>query len=244
MSATDLILLHGAVGTHAQFDPLVPLLSEHMRVHRFDFEGHGSTPARERAFRIEHFMENVIEYMCLRSLHRAHLFGYSMGGYVAMGLARQHPELVESVVTLGTKFRWNAEIAAHQARLLDPLTIRAKVPRFADTLAVQHTAMGWENVLHATAELMYALGETAPLTTSDVAAIPHRVRICVGDRDATVSLDESVEMARGLPKGELEVWPRTAHPWQKVELARVVRAVTEVAQRPGGGGSVDAIPTP
>jgi pimeloyl-ACP methyl ester carboxylesterase len=236
MPAIDLILLHGAVGTCAQFDSLISLFGNQFRVHRFDFEGHGTTPARERAFRIEHFIENVIEYMHMHSVQHAHLFGYSMGGYVALRLARQYPEFVESVVTLGTKFCWNAEIAAREAALLDPLTIRAKVPRFADTLAAQHTAMGWENVLGATVDMMYVLGETSLLTMSDVAAIPHRVRICVGDRDATVSLDESVEMMRGLPNGELEVWPRTAHPWQKVELARVVCAITEVAQRSGERG--------
>jgi hypothetical protein len=34
----------------------------------------------------------------------------------------------------------------------------------------------------------------------------------VGDRDATVSVEESAAVSRILPAGELAVLPRTAHP--------------------------------
>ena len=42
--------------------------------------------------------------------------------------------------------------------------------------------------------------------------VTHPVRVMVGDRDATVSVEESAAVARILPAGELAVLPRTPHP--------------------------------
>ena len=41
----------------------------------------------------------------------------------------------------------------------------------------------------------------------------------VGDRDATVSVDESAAAYRALARGELTVLPRTAHPIEQVDGA-------------------------
>src|SRR5262245_65815367 len=91
---------------------------------------------------------------------RAPFFGYSMGGYVALYLALHRPERVDRVATLGTKLRWDPQTAERDAARLDPQVIRAKVPRFADTLAARHEqAGGGESVLARTAEVLQPLGE-------------------------------------------------------------------------------------
>lgn len=51
MSKPDLMLLHGALGSRAQFSSLEPVLGETFRVHTLDFEGHGDSPLKERVFR-------------------------------------------------------------------------------------------------------------------------------------------------------------------------------------------------
>ena len=43
-----------------------------------------------------------------------------MGGYVALHLALHHPERVQRIVTLGTKFRWDPVTAEREAARLDP----------------------------------------------------------------------------------------------------------------------------
>jgi pimeloyl-ACP methyl ester carboxylesterase len=107
----DLFLLHGALGASQQFDALADVLSRSFRVHRFDFEGHGSSTTT-RPFRIQHFGDNVIDVMNRTSIASAVFFGYSMGGYVALHLAATRHHLVHAVATLGTKFRWDPETAA------------------------------------------------------------------------------------------------------------------------------------
>lgn len=222
-----LLLLHGALGDASQMAPLATHLADRTPVEIVEFEGHGATPARDRPFRIQHFAENVLDRMKARSAGPVDLFGYSMGGYVALYLAASAPEQVRRVATLATKLAWTPEVAARECAMLDADTIRAKVPRFADALARRHTAAGMDTVLQKTAEMLRSLGE-APLLSSDaLSAIEHPVRLAVGDRDATVGLDETAAAARCLPNGELEVHPRTPHPFEKVPLDRVARSILE-----------------
>lgn len=226
---TDLVLLHGALGAGRQLDPLAERLTEEgRRVHVVELEGHGSTPARGRVFAIEHFAENVVEAMDARGIERAAIFGYSMGGYVALHLAATRPERVERVVTLGTKFRWDPETAEREARRLDPAGIRDKIPRFADTLAARHaSAGGWEGVLVRTASLLRALGAQPVLDDAVLGSLAQPVRVMVGDRDVTVTIEETAGAYRALGSGEMVVMPRTPHPFEQVDLGRLAGLIVE-----------------
>jgi hypothetical protein len=48
------------------------------------------------------------------------------------------------------------------------------------------------------------------------------VRVVVGDRDDTVSVEESAAVARALGAGSLTVLPNTPHPIERVDLAGLV----------------------
>ena len=222
-----LLLLHGALGARSQLDALLPLVAHLGPVVALDLEGHGARPAADRPFRIEHFAGNVRELLAAQGVERAAIFGYSMGGYVALHLAATHPALVSAVFTLGTKLAWSPETAAREVAQLDPATIAAKVPRFAQALAARHVGAGWERVLRETAGLLRELGDRPPLTANVLAGIACPVRLAVGDRDATVTLEETRDAMRALPRGELEVLPATPHPFERVPLARLAWSIGE-----------------
>jgi pimeloyl-ACP methyl ester carboxylesterase len=222
----DLILLHGALGAADQLGPLAERVAERGRVHVVEFEGHGRTAGRERGFAMEHFAENVVEALDERGIARAEIFGYSMGGYVALHLAATRPERVARMTTLGTKFRWDVELAEREARRLDPTTIRAKVPPFAAALEARHAgAGGWEAVLARTADLLRSLGARPLLDDAVLGAITVPVRVMVGDRDATVTVEESAGAYRALGNGELAVLPRTPHPLEQVDVGQLARLI-------------------
>jgi len=150
-----------------------------------------------------------------------------MGGYVAMLLARQHPKSVKRIVTLGTKYLWDTESAAREVRLLDPEKIKAKVPQFAHALASRHTAAGWETVLAKTREMLTALGDAPVLTMDDFAAIQHRIRIVIGDKDTMAGIEDSLRVYRALPNAEFEVLPDSPHPVEQVQPYRITRSLIE-----------------
>jgi len=221
------ILLHGALGDATQLAPLADRLGRDRRTIVAELEGHGPTPSRGRPFRIESFAAAALETMDGASIDQADVFGYSMGGYVALYLAATSPDRVRRVATLATKLAWTPETAARECALLDAATIRAKVPKFAAALEARHTAAGWEALLTNTAELLRELGSRPRLTNEVLASIRQPARIAVGDRDGTVTIDECVSAVRQLPQGELEVFPRTPHPFEKVRIERLAYSLSE-----------------
>lgn len=122
-----LVLLHGAVGAKSQFAELVPLLESHFEVITLDFEGHGTADLTDRPFKIEHFAENALN---MAGSEKFDVFGYSMGGYVALYLALYQPERVGRVFTLATKFDWTPVTAEKEVKLLDADKILQKIPQY------------------------------------------------------------------------------------------------------------------
>jgi pimeloyl-ACP methyl ester carboxylesterase len=114
-----LLLLHGAVGATDQLEPLADHLKEKYLVHLLNFAGHGGAPLPTDDFSIQLFADETLNYLKQKNIPRISVFGYSMGGYVAMYLARHHPEIVEKIITLGTKFNWDESIAAQETKMLN-----------------------------------------------------------------------------------------------------------------------------
>jgi pimeloyl-ACP methyl ester carboxylesterase len=225
VSRANLLLLHGALGSKSQFSSLIPLLEETFHIHTLDFEGHGSSPLRDRAFRDEHFAENVLDYLNENSIQSVSVFGYSMGGHVGLYLARKHPERIHRIFTLATKFLWTPENIDREASSLDAEKILKRVPHFAKVLQDRHAVSGWKNVLQKTREMFYELGESNSLPIEELRQIHHVVRIGVGDRDSMVNIEESVQVYRSLPQGELQIFPNTPHPLEKVPVSYLVSSM-------------------
>ena len=214
---TPLLLIHGALGARSQLAALAAALEPEHPVHLVELEGHGDTPSTSAPFDIGRFAQNVRGTMRERGLARAALFGYSMGGYVALHLAAESPELVTSVMTLGTKLAWTPEVAAREVSRLHPAIIRAKVPKFAEVLEQRHVgAGGFELVLAKTAALMTSLGDRPLVDATLFGRLAQPVRLMVGDRDSVVSIEETAAATRSIPRGELGVLPNTVHPIEQV----------------------------
>lgn len=217
-----LILLHGALGAVQHFDSIASVLEDQYEVHRFNLHGHGGTPLPEGPLRIEAFTDQLIDYIRANELGPAAIFGYSMGGYIALQAAIQAPETVGRILTLGTKFDWTPAVAAKEARQLNADFLREKAPAFVSQLAEFHGAAAWEPLLPATAGLMEALGERPLLTPDSVTPVEIPVRLMVGDRDHMVSIEETLGIFRSLPNGSMVVLPETKHPIERVNKAVLI----------------------
>lgn len=224
-----LLLLHGALGTRAQLEPLARLISRRRPVLHVEFEGHGTTPAHDRPFSVTGFVENVVAALDSAGLDKVDVFGYSMGGYVGLAFALAHPHRVSTITTLGAKFGWTPEVAQRARAFLHPERIRAKAPAFASMLAERHAlAGGWEAMVTRSAEFITSLGDRPVLGPDELSRIHHRVRVMVGDRDDTVSIEESATAFRQLAAGELMVLPRTPHPIEQVDEYRLADVLIEL----------------
>ncbi len=219
-----IVLLHGAIGAADQLAPLeIAFMQKQFTVHRFSFSGHGNMPFQEQ-FGIEQFAGELEQFIKEKHLEQPAIFGYSMGGYVALYLAKVKPGLLSTVITLGTKFAWSPEIAAKEIKMLDANTIIEKVPKFAEALKARHGAE-WQTLLQKTANMMTGLGNSPALTNEDFAQLDHKVLLGLADHDTMVSLDETLHVFKVLKQADLYMLPRTKHPIETVNptlLAEII----------------------
>lgn len=217
-----ILFLHGALGTKNQFDAIVSKLESTRKVYAFNFEGHGDKSSN-RPFSIDLFVQNVREFVDEYQLQKVDVFGYSMGGYVALNCAIEYPERIGSITTFGTKFDWSPTSAASEVKLLNPEIIEKKVPKFAEKLSAEHGNLNWKNVMHKTANLMLVLGNGQAMSEEDFLKIKHNVLIIRGSEDTMVSTEESKKVAQLMLNAEFIELEKAPHMLEKVNVDMLIQ---------------------
>ena len=214
-----LILLHGALGASSQLQPLEKILTDKgIKVFLLNFSGHGGVSFSANGFSIETFANDLLELLDENKIEQVNVFGYSMGGYVALWLAYLHPHRFEKIVTLGTKFDWSPGSAEKEIKKLNAEKIEEKIPAFAGLLQRPHAPNDWKVVLKKTADMMVALGNNPLLTEEVLKRIELPVKILLGDQDDMADLNFSKQVSAWLPNGTFELLQNTPHPIEKVKL--------------------------
>lgn len=218
-SGDPLIVLPGGFMTVEAMGPLVAQLAATRQVIGVELQGHGHTADSERPLRYETMAEDIAALMKHLGLAQADLFGYSLGGGVALRLAIQHPELVRKLTLASTAFRrdgWYPETLAGMAAI-DAEAFKA-TPIYGGYLQTSPKPEAWPDFVGKMRQL---LGEDYDWT-QDVAALKARVLIAVGDADG-LRLAHAVEMfgllgggkgdgdLAGVSSSRLAVLPFTTH---------------------------------
>ena len=220
-----LLILHGAIGSKEQFLALCDRLKPHYDCHTLNFEGHGHSEMPVNDLSIAGFTQNLLQYMEAHQLEQADIFGYSMGGYVALYLARHYPKKANKIFTLASKFNWNEQSASKESKMLDPAIIEQKVPHFARTLRERHS--DWKRLLEKTANMMLHMGQQPPLQQADFESITQQIRIGTGDQDKMVTPEETLGVYRMLPNASFCVFPGTGHPIETYDTERLRREIID-----------------
>lgn len=225
MASPALILLHGALGSKDQFIELKEYLAPHFDVHAFDFSGHGGLPIVE-TFSMDLFCHDLLEFIQLHNLHLPNVFGYSMGGYVALHCAAKFPGTLGRIMTLGTKMQWDPTIAAAEIKMLHPERIEEKIPAFGEMLRKRHAPADWKENMAFTAVMMTNLGNGLALDSTDLALIANEALLCLGEQDQMVTREETIWAADHLENGHYRIIPGWKHPIESVDkpaLADLIR---------------------
>lgn len=222
-----IILLHGAIGSKAQLQPLVHELGSAFQVHTFNFSGHGGQAFPSQPFSIPLFSQELLQFIHANHIPEPHVFGYSMGGYAAMYMARHHAGVIGKLVTLATKFYWDEAVAAKEITMLNAATIQQKLPAFATQLQQRHAPNDWTVLLDKTKDLLTGLGKHNALQPEDYTAIQTPCRLLLGDRDKMVTLEETVAVYKQLPAAQLGVLPGTPHAFEQVNIQHLAQLITD-----------------
>lgn len=100
-----LIALHGGLGSGEMFEPLLPALTANHRVIAVDLQGHGRTADIDRPLDVRLLADDIAALIDHLGLERPDVFGYSLGGGVALQTAIRHPEKVGRLVSFSANIR-------------------------------------------------------------------------------------------------------------------------------------------
>jgi esterase/lipase len=222
----NVVLLHGALGAASDLTALAESLkSLGIIAHSLSFSGHGTTPF-SAGFGIDQFAKELEDFILKNSLKDVSVFGYSMGGFVALHLATQKPELIDKIVTLGTKFNWSKETVDKETKLLDPEIMIQKIPAYTKLLEAKH-GQQWKELVVKTADMMKQMGERNFLDAESLRKINSQTLIGIADKDQMVGLDETVSVYKALPAGCMYMLPNTKHQMESVNIGILSRIILD-----------------
>lgn len=214
-----LILLPGGFMTIEAMGEIVPQLAAKRRVIGVELQGHGHTADIERPLRFESMADDIAALIRRLGLEQADLFGFSLGGGVALQTAIRHPEVVRKLALASTAFKrdgWYPESLAGMAAI--SVEGFAGTPIHTAYLQTSPKPEAWPNVV---ARMRQLLSEDYDWT-QDVAALKTPTLILVGDGDG-LRLAHALEFfgllgggkadgdLRGLSPAQLAVLPSTTH---------------------------------
>jgi pimeloyl-ACP methyl ester carboxylesterase len=217
---TPLLLLHGGLfNIDLQFGHVLPDLARSRQVIAVDFQGHGRTGDIDRPLTSAGLAADVVGLLQHLELRRVDLFGFSVGGAVALRLAIQHPDVVRRLVVSSVSFHPDGD-RPENAEAVESLSVDmiAGTPMEQDYLAKSPNPDGLQGLL----DKLGAFGKDfAGWSDEDIQGFAAPTLITVGDCDA-VTLEHAVRFLRlrggdvngdfvGVPASQLAVFPGTTH---------------------------------
>lgn len=214
-----LLLLTGLGYAIWSWQRQLPDWSQRFRCIAVENRGTGRSPKPPGPYSIEQLADDAAEALDGR---RAHVAGFSMGGYIAQTLAVRHPELVERLVLIctatgGPGFRptpaettatWEAHAGRPPqefARATMPLSFR---PGWVDEHPDEFEALLADRLEHPTppecwrAQYDACLDWAARVTPVEQIEAP--TLVVHGDADRVVPYENGVELARRIPGSRFE----------------------------------------
>lgn len=225
----NIVLIHGALGDASQMKNFSIFFQSTYRIHTINLPGHGVDSGNATAFNMQQMVDAVAEEIRNKKMKEVVVFGFSMGGYIGMCLAKQYPKLINALITIGTKYEWSDEIAQAQSGFFDTNKIEAKQPAFATHLSIVH-GENWKMVVMQTGKMIEALGHTPLLLDTDYKDILCPTLIMLGDRDRMVGINETMNVFKQLPHGSLCILPKSQHAFEQLNQALVYHVVDSYLQ--------------
>ncbi len=213
----EMLFLHGALGTQSQFDSLLQKLGG-WECYTLNFLGHGGESIPDKGFSISKFAAQVIDWMDINGKSGLPVFGYSLGGYVALYIAANHIGYFSRIFTFGSMLDFDGGKVESELQMLNPEIIEEKVPKFADILSKRHAPNDWREVVIKTAEMLRDISGNPPVSDDDFRRINIPVVLGLGDRDTTTGIEETIRIHKLIEGSSLFVMPATPHPLEKVDF--------------------------
>jgi len=214
-----ILFLHGGM---TYFDTNFAKQRDYFAAHRtvigVDQRGHGHSPDGPWTLSYQLMADDTAAVIGQLGLGPVDVVGQSDGGDIALLLARDHPELVRRVVISGANLRSGLTPAeVQQRRGWSSEQLSAKLQKVSDSLPPSFrpdygrvSPDGPDHWMTLLGKCYFMWLEPVVIEPADLKRITAPVLVVAGDRDPT-PLEETIEIYRGLPHGQLFIVPATGH---------------------------------
>jgi pimeloyl-ACP methyl ester carboxylesterase len=218
-TGAPLLLLHGAYMTIDAMGPIVPGLAESRQVIAVEQQGHGHTADIDRPITYEQMADDTAALLGHLHVDHADVFGFSMGGGIALQLAIRHPGVVRKMVVASASYTSDGQhaVALDMFPSITPEMFSGS-PIEEEYLRTAPNPGDFPKLVEKLKQL-----DTTPFAWPDdeIRAIAAPVLLVLGDSDG-VRLEHAVELfgllgggvmgdLQGLPRSQLAVLPCTTH---------------------------------
>jgi pimeloyl-ACP methyl ester carboxylesterase len=224
-----LVFVHGLGAESLNWVPAMLDMRQQFHVYAIDLLGHGESQKPDIAYSIEQQSEMLRQFLASQNIKSADVVGVSMGGWVALKLAIEHPDAVNRLVVAdaaGLKFQTNItvksflpatpeEFNAFMA-MLTPRQYAAPYPVRRDFLN-QVAERAW-----VTRRIFDSFLTYQDVLDGKLQAVKSPVLVIWGKQEKLIPLATGEEMKRELPNASLLVCTDSGHLavfecWNKLE---------------------------
>src|ERR1700754_1471399 len=104
------IFVHGWTCDHSHFAPQMEAFCKNHHVVAVDLRGHGQSDKPQVEYTLELFAGDIAAICADLKLDQPILVGHSMGGNIALEVARRYPELLSGIVLIDTVLQPDANL--------------------------------------------------------------------------------------------------------------------------------------
>jgi pimeloyl-ACP methyl ester carboxylesterase len=188
-----LILLHGNGEDCGYFVHQMEPFAKHFRVIAIDTRGHGQTPRGEASFSIRQFAEDLLDFMNLHQIEKAHILGFSDGGNIAMVFALMHPERVEKLILNGA----NINASGVKRKVQIPIEIGYRIAKIFATKSP---------AARKNAEMLGLMVNDPNVKAEELSCIQNPTLVIAGEKDM-IKDSHTRLIAKSIPEAMLSIIP-------------------------------------
>ncbi len=188
-----LILLHGNGEDCGYFVHQMEPFAKHFRVIAIDTRGHGQTPRGEASFSIRQFAEDLLDFMNLHQIEKAHILGFSDGGNIAMVFALMHPERVEKLILNGA----NLNASGVKRKVQIPIEIGYRIAKLFATKSP---------AARKNAEMLGLMVNDPNVKAEELSCIQNPTLVIAGEKDM-IKDSHTRLIAKSIPGAMLSIIP-------------------------------------
>ncbi len=129
---SPILFLHGFPFNGSIWKPQIEYFQNKRIVLAPDLRGHGSGPKGNTPWMILDFVDDLHELLSKAKIEKVVLCGHSMGGYIALEFIHKYPDMIESLVLVGSRADADAnEIKDQRFKTLEKIRSEG-LEKFAD----------------------------------------------------------------------------------------------------------------